>query len=169
MKLWMVGFCALFLCGCVRLSDLEKPEEEIETVKETETEEVKEYAINCAKDGMIVRLEAQDDRVNTFTQTFYMSLEDLKIDKNKKDEEIQNLVQSAVKELYKEFLGVNVDANYEDGHVKIVVTVDYEVASIDALVDAGLLNQGEVESQYVSLEMTKEDLESQGFACEIEE
>ena len=169
MKLFMICICALSLSGCARLSDFEKKDEKVETVKETETEESKESIVNCANDGMMVRLEAQDDKVNKFTQTFYMSLEELKIDKNKKEEEIQELVQNAVQKLYQEFLGVNVTANYEDNRVKIVVEVDYEVANLDALVDAGLLNKGEVESQYVSLEMTKKDLESQGFACEIEE
>ena len=164
MKVWMACMCALSLVGCVRLSDLNPHEEEIETIQQVE-EVGQEQSVDCEKEDMIVHLDAMDDEVRMFTQSFYMTLSDLGIDENQEDEKIQEQVYNAAKNLYAELLGVNVVADYEDGRVKITVEINYEVANVDALIEAGLLDEGELESQYVSLDLTKEALENDGFAC----
>lgn len=166
MKIWMACICALSLVGCVRLSDLEAEKEEIETIKQVE-EDKKEWIVDCTKEDLMVHLEAKDDEVKMFKQTFYMTLSDLGVDANQGNDKIQEQVSNAAKALYDEILGVNVRAEYLDGRVKITIEINYEVANIDALIEAGLLDKGEIESQYVSFELTKAMLQKDGFACQV--
>ena len=168
MKFLFVCMLILSLSGCTRIQDLMSDKEEIEVVSQVE-EKIKNKNFNCFRDDETVLLKTAEDRVNTYEQTFYMDLKDLAIPEGLKDEEIQDLIDDAVNEMYKEFLGVQVQGVHEKERVKIIVEINFEVADIDALVEEGLLDKGEIESQYVSLKKTKKELESQGYVCEVVE
>ena len=167
--LFACSIFAISLVGCARISDIIPEKETEEEVVLSEDTGKKEKNVVCEKGEETIHFEAEEDQIRNFTQVFYLSLSDLQIPKDLKEDEIQELIDNAVKELYAEYLGVSVEGEYVDGHVKMSAIVNYEVADIDALVEAGLLDSGEIESQYVSLKRTIEDLESQGYACEVVE
>ena len=166
MKFLFVCMLVLSLFGCTRAQDLMSDKEENEAVGQVE-EKVKNKNFNCFRDDETVLLKTADDRVNVYEHTFHMDLKNLAIPEGLDEVEVQNLIDDAVNEMYKEFLGVQVQGVHEKERVKIIVEINFEVADIDALVEEGLLDKGEIESQYVSLKKTKKELESQGYACEV--
>ena len=50
--------------------------------------------------------------------------------------------------------------------IQYTIMIDFDEADFDQLVENGLLNSGEVESQYISLKKTKEAYQNNGYACE---
>ncbi|WP_356918143.1 DUF1307 domain-containing protein [uncultured Dubosiella sp.] len=50
----------------------------------------------------------------------------------------------------------------------MTVTIDYRRADIQALIDAGLLHEGEVDTKYVSLGKTQTQLEKEGYSCTVQ-
>lgn len=167
--LFACSILAISLTGCARIGDVVPDKGKKEEVVTKEDYSKKEKNFVCKKGEDTIHFEVEDDRINNFTQVFYLNLEDLQIPKNLKAEEIQRMVDNALKEMCSKFLGVSVEGEYVDGRVKISAIVNYEVADIDALVEAGFLDSGEIESQYVSFKRTEKDLESQGYACEVAE
>ena len=55
-----------------------------------------------------------------------------------------------------------------EDHVEITLRVNYEIANDKELVEAGLLQEGERDSEHISLEQTRKSQEASGYTCTVE-
>ena len=63
---------------------------------------------------------------------------------------------------------MSVSGAVEDNRVKVTVNIDYETADMDVLIEKGLLKEGEMENQYISLKETQNDYTDNGYACSLD-
>ena len=49
----------------------------------------------------------------------------------------------------------------------MTLEMDFKTANIDTLIESGLLDKGEAQSDYVSLKKTQSAYKQEGFACMI--
>jgi uncharacterized lipoprotein YehR (DUF1307 family) len=82
-------------------------------------------------------------------------------------ETIQTKINDTLKEKYQGLEGVTVTGKVIDKEVEVTVEIDYEVADKDALIEAGLLDQGEKQNTSISLQKTQSVFEENGYACEV--
>ena len=83
------------------------------------------------------------------------------------EEDIMTLVDTYTS-LYGDVKGLTYDHEISDGTLKEVVTVDYKNGDMEEFLEKGVITtseDGEV-PEYVSLELTIESIESQGYTCE---
>lgn len=83
------------------------------------------------------------------------------------EEDIKTLVDTYTS-LYGDVKGLTYDHEIGDGTLKEVVTVDYKNGDMEEFLEKGVITtseDGEV-PEYVSLELTIESIESQGYTCE---
>lgn len=83
------------------------------------------------------------------------------------EEDIMTLVDTYTS-LYGDIKGLTYDHEISDGTLKEVVTVDYKNGDMEEFLEKGVITtseDGEV-PEYVSLELTIESIESQGYTCE---
>lgn len=167
MRKIIILLCVLSLTGCVRISDLENKNKK-------DVNENKEVNVECTKDEETILLQADGDRVNQMEQTFFCNLKDLGIEKKgiKKQgkKKVAEAVDKIVQEKYGHLDGVTVKSKIEKERVCLVVTIDYRRANFKELEKAGFLNNSDkgTNEQYLSLKLTKKDLEDQGYACSVE-
>ena len=72
----------------------------------------------------------------------------------------------SLSEKYKDIKGVSAIGEILEDKIQYTIMIDFDEADFDQLVENGLLNTGEVESQYISLKKTKEAYQNNGYACE---
>ena len=165
MKKIIVLLCAFCLCGCARLSSLSPEESE----KKEEQKAEENVTLQCTKGEESVTLDATGDKVSHCVQVLFLSFEDLGVDKETVDpEKLSQAVQKAVEKKYNGIEGVSAESSVEEERVRIAITIDYDVADLNALVEAKLLNKNDVQVHYMSLDATQKDLEKQGYACSVQ-
>lgn len=161
----------LMLVGCARLSDLDEGflKSKDEDTSQEQTQEEKKVTMKCSnEDQGSLTFEAKGDQIEKMTQTFSMSFEELGIREDLDATTIQDKINQSLDTMYQHLDGVQVSGQMQDDQVEITITVDYTVADQDQLIEAGLLQSGEIDSTYVSLEQTQESYEDSGYTCAIE-
>ena len=158
--------CAcLLLCGCTKVSDLthqksKSTEKAPVTVKKTNKVKV----IDCKNDSsQQVTFEAKGDKIQKMTQKFAMSFSDLGITEDMNSEQIQ----SSLDDKYNSIEGVHVSTELKEQQVEVTLEMNFKTANIDTLIESGLLDKGEAQSDYVSLKKTQSAYKQEGFACMI--
>ncbi|MGN1277510.1 MAG: DUF1307 domain-containing protein [Floccifex sp.] len=162
----VMTFLFLFvLCGCTRLGQpQEKIEEEID-----ETESV----VTCLGDQKkTVTFFSKGDCLYAMQYVFYQSIDDyvdsLDLEGFISQEDIVKRINDALSEKYKDIAGVSAVGEVQEKDIQYTLMIDFDVADFDQLVEKGLLNSGEIESQYISLKKTKEAYQAQGYVCQVQ-
>ena len=160
--------CAcLLLCGCTKVSDLthqksKSTEKAPVTVKKTNKVKV----IDCKNDSsQQVTFEATGDKIQKMTQKFAMSFSDLGITEDMNSEQIQSKINSSLDDKYNSIEGVHTEL--KEQQVEVTLEMNFKTANIDTLIESGLLDKGEAQSDYVSLKKTQSAYKQEGFACMI--
>ncbi|MBB5183509.1 DUF1307 domain-containing protein [Catenisphaera adipataccumulans] len=165
MKKWigMLLIGALVLTGCSSQSG----ESTGDTTPDTQ-ESTKSKVLVCTGDNdEQVTLEATGDKIKKMTIVSYMEKSDLGITDEMDAETIQNAINDSLSEKYN-IDGVTAEGALEDDRVKITVTVNYEEANQEDLINAGLVEKGEKQSQYTSLKATKKAYKNAGYSCDYQ-
>ncbi len=171
MKIKCILLAGLMLSGCTKISDLTDSKSSTDqsapvTEKKTDT---KSYVLVCDNDSNEeVTFEAKGDQINKMTQTFDMSFEDLGISDDLDSNAIKDKINASLDEKYNALEGVQISSELQEQKVHVTIEIDFEQADLDALVEKGLLDKGEIKSSYVSLAKTKEDYKASGYACKIQ-
>ena len=63
--------------------------------------------------------------------------------------------------------GVHVSTELNEQQVEVTLEMDFKTANIDTMIERGLLDKGEAQSDYVSLKKTQSAYKQEGFACMI--
>ena len=162
--------CAcLLLCGCTKVSVLthqksKSTEKAPVTVKKTNKVKV----IDCKNDSsQQVTFEAKGDKIQKMTQKFAMSFSDLGITEDMNSEQIQSKINSSLDDKYNSIEGVHVSTELKEQQVEVTLEMNFKTANIDTLIESGLLDKGEAQSDYVSLKKTQSAYKQEGFACMI--
>ena len=155
--------CAcLLLCGCTKVSDLtHQKSKSIEKAPVTVKKANKIKVIDCKNDSsQQVTFEAKGDKIQKMTQKFAMSFSDLGITEDMNSEQIQSKINSSLDDKYNSIEGVHVST-------EVTLEMNFKTANIDTLIESGLLDKGEAQSDYVSLKKTQSAYKQEGFACMI--
>ena len=160
--------CAcLLLCGCTKVSDLtHQKSKSTEKAPVKKTNKVK--VIDCKNDSsQQVTFEAKGDKIQKMTQKFAMSFSDLGITEDMNSEQIQSKINSSLDDKYNSIEGVHVSTELKEQQVEVTLEMNFKTANIDTLIESGLLDKGEAQSDYVSLKKTQSAYKQEGFACMI--
>ena len=158
--------CAcLLLCGCTKVSDLtHQKSKSTEKAPVTVKKANKIKVIDCKNDSsQQVTFEAKGDKIQKMTQKFAMSFSDLGITEDMNSEQIN----SSLDDKYNSIEGVHVSTELKEQQVEVTLEMDFKTANIDTLIESGLLDKGEAQSDYVSLKKTQSAYKQEGFACMI--
>ena len=170
MRIQYVLCLALLLCGCVKVSDItgqKSTTEEKAPVTSKQTN--KKRVISCKNDSeQEVIFESKGDKISKMTQKFAMNFSDLGITEDMNSDQIQSKINASLDEKYNSIDGVHVSSELKENKVEITVEMDFSVADIDTLIEKGLLDKGEVQSNYVSLKGTQAVYKKDGYACIVE-
>ncbi len=163
MKKVMTLLLILVLSGCTRLSI---GNETVETKKEE-----KESIVKCdGEDNKTITFFSKGDELYAMQFVFFQELEEfiqsLNISGTLSNEEISKYINSSLSKKYKDIKGVSAIGEILEDKIQYTIMIDFDEADFDQLVENGLLNSGEVESQYISLKKTKEAYQNNGYACE---
>lgn len=159
---WMAVLC-LVLTGCVRVGGGQTGENR----EVTDSADTVKQVMTCTSEAGSYEFNAQGDQVTKSVQTESVSFEELGLEQGADAVKIEEAITRVLAESYGSLEGVDASGAVKDGRVEMTVSIDYETADHQALIDAGLLEPGELDSQYVSLERTQSELQSQGFACRV--
>ena len=167
MRIQYLLCASLLLCGCAKVSDLteqksKSPEKAPATTKKTNKIKV----IDCKNDSsQQVTFETKGDKIQKMTQKFTMSFSDLGITEDMNSEQIQSKINSSLDDKYNSIEGVHVSTQLSDQQVEVTLEMDFKKANIDTLIENKLLDEGEAQSDYVSLKKTQNVYKTEGFAC----
>ena len=159
--------CAcLLLCGCTKVSDLTHQKSKSTEKAPVTANKVK--VIDCKNDSsQQVTFEAKGDKIQKMTQKFAMSFSDLGITEDMNSEQIQSKINSSLDDKYNSIEGVHVSTELKEQQVEVTLEMNFKTANIDTLIESGLLDKGEAQSDYVSLKKTQSAYKQEGFACMI--
>lgn len=164
-KLGMLLVLVLLFSGCARLSDFNT--ESTRTQKE-QKEDQTPATMTCTSDkNDTLTFEAKGDQIQSMTQTFAMSFSDLGIRDDLDAQSIQDKINQSLQSLY-DLKGVEASGEIVDDHVEITLHVNYEIANDKELVEAGLLQEGEKDSEHISLAQTRKSQEASGYTCTVD-
>ena len=160
---------SLLLCGCAKVSDLtHQKSKSTEKAPVTVKKANKIKVIDCKNDSsQQVTFEAKGDKIQKMTQKFAMSFSDLGITEDMNSEQIQSKINSSLDDKYNSIEGVHVSTELKEQQVEVTLEMDFKTANIDTLIESGLLDKGEAQSDYVSLKKTQSAYKQEGFACMI--
>lgn len=96
-----------------------------------------------------------------------MSFSDLGITEDMNSEQIQFKINSSLDDKYNSIEGVHVSTELNEQQVEVTLEMDFKAANIDTMIESGLLDKGEAQSDYVSLKKTQSAYKQEGFACMI--
>ena len=167
MRIQYLLCASLLLCGCAKVSDLteqksKSPEKAPTTTKKTNKIKV----IDCKNDSsQQVTFETKGDKIQKMTQKFTMSFSDLGITEDMNSEQIQSEINSSLDDKYNSIEGVHVSTQLSDQQVEVTLEMDFKKANIDTLIENKLLDEGEAQSDYVSLKKTQNVFKNEGYAC----
>ncbi len=165
MKKLVVLALALMMSGCANISNLFNNDTSQEPDISDSSDSVASTVTCTDENDESIVFDAVDDEVTKQTEVIYFTYEEAGISEEMEAEQIEAQVQ-ALNSIYDDLDGVVASCDIEDTRIRMTVTIDYEAAHIDALIDAGLITQGENENEYVSLENSIETREANGYACE---
>ena len=146
------------LCSCSRIGT---------ESNEQDYEETKNYVVSCSlESNEQYMFFSQDDEIQSMQEVFYMSYEDAGVTYDMDPETVKENINDKLSNKYSQIAGVTVIVDeIVDYNIKIIVMIDFRVADMNQLIEQGLINEGNVQNQYISLEQTMEAYSSNGFAC----
>ena len=171
MRILTVLTLLFMLSGCMRIDEVIDTPNNSSSNKEPEIQEkdnTKKTMICTTENEEEIVFEAKGDQIHSLTHTFYMTFESLGITEDMDVSQMEQIINDSLAKSYADIDGLDVIGTLEENRVKVVVTIDYDIADIDVLIEKGLLQEGEMENQYISLKMTKKDYTNNGYACSIE-
>ena len=156
----------LSLCGCTRVGQgRESKQEAPEVMLQDDTIKVLTCTINHNK--MIYN--ANGDQITTITQTIEVPKEELGLPEGVKMEDATEVITKSVTKKYEHMDGVNVHVKVDSEKAIVTLTINLPEADLDKLVEAGILDKGEMQNKYVSLKKTEETMKAHGCICELKE
>lgn len=167
MKKLFVMMSLLALCGCTRVNETSISNETTMVDNPVLEEDRSEHILECSKEDEKVIFHAVGDQAKKQEQSFDLSYEELGIDGDLNQEELLNAINSSLSSTYETVEGVDAYGVLEGDHVRATVTVDFDQADIQSLVNAGLLYEGELDTKYVSLAKTEAQFKAGGYACTV--
>lgn len=145
MKKILLAFLLILLTSC---SLLDTPSEITTVCRYQEDPWDIEYIFVSQNDELI-----EEDTVQEYTWLGYMSEQDIM-------DELKSL-----EDLYAGRSGISYTYDLQEEQVIETFHIDYEQASIDDLIEVGLLEESDDSQVYVSLQATLDNLEPLGFDC----
>lgn len=171
MRIKCIFLIGLMMSGCTKISDITNDKtttDQSAPVIEKKTD-TKSYVLVCDNDSNEeVTFEAKGDIIKKMTQTFDMSFEDLGISDDLDSNAIKDKINASLDEKYNSLEGVQISSEIQDKSVHVTIEINFDDADLDALVENGLLDKGEIKSSYVSLAKTKKDYKASGYACKTQ-
>ena len=165
-----LGLIALLLLvsGCSKVDEIINNDTTADPVVE-ETKDTTGKTLVCKnEEGGSVTFKAKGDQIQSMKQTSFITYEQLGIDPNSVNKDvIQERINQAITEKYQGITGIGVVGQMVEDKIEIIVEIDYTIADKQALIDAGLLDEGEKDNEYISLNKTQE-VYKQTYACEFE-
>lgn len=159
----------LALTGCSKVTELATNDTSEKPVSAVEKDTTKKTVICTGADDEQITLEAYGDKVQKLTDVLYVPGEELGIASDEEAAVIQDAINDALSNKYGSIEGVTTNGTMqEDGRIQITIQIDFLKADKQALVNAGLLKQGEKDSTVVSLKETKKAYSSSGYACQVQ-
>lgn len=169
-KLFILGLC-LVLSGCMRIDEVVDTNRKPTENKEPEIivhDDIEKLLTCTNEDDEKLMFEAKGDELNKLTHTFYMSFKQVGIKKDMDKEAMEKSINESLSNTYGKINGVEVSGKLKKDKVEITMIIDYELASIDDLIEAGLVHEGEKGTEYISFEETVIDYQNNGYACKQE-
>ena len=164
-KLGMILVAVALLSGCARLSDFHT--DNSRTQKEQKEDQTLAIMTCTSDKNDTLTFEAKGDQIQNMTQVFTMSFADLGIREDLDAQSIQDKINQSLQSLY-DLKGVEATGKIVEDHVEITLRVNYEIANDKELVEAGLLQEGERDSEHISLKQTRKSQEASGYTCTVE-
>lgn len=165
---WFLCTC-LCLTGCMKISDLKNDDQETETDQKAPVileDDTKDHVYKCTNDAEEeITFVSKGDKITNMTQVLCLSFSDLGITADMDQTQIQSRLNASFDEKYNDLEGVEVSSELYEEKVEVTIEINFEAADIQSLIDRGLIQKGEVESNYVSLKKSKKDFEASGYAC----
>lgn len=153
------------LQGCWRVGDLSTPST---AGYESDASSQEKKSLYCSNDTMLYDFEIQADRLLTQKQVFSMPLSRLLPDETDENADVTIRVEEALAGMYQDVDGVEAKGKLEGDQVEIAVTIDFQKADLQWLIDQGLILPSSSGSHFVSAASTRSQLEKEGFACREE-
>lgn len=167
-KICMLALAVLALTGCNRINSTSSSQNTVPEELEVRPVE-RDVILTCtADDGSRIQFRAAGDEITSTIKVFYESLSDAGIREDIYPEKVVADINASLAEKYGDFDGLDVQAKLEDDKIAYTYTINYLVADLEALEANGILQPGEKDNQYISLEKTRKEFESNGYACTIE-
>lgn len=169
MKRLIAGFCVFLLCGCVRVNQIEDATSKQETPQVQKENKDKKQVVTCHESASSnIKFTASGDEITSLEKRFDVSLEDLGVTESLDPNKIQDTINERLVSLYENTDGVEASSSIEGSVAHVLIEIDFSKADMSKLIEEGLLNEGQRESQYVSLDQSIELYESNGYVCDIE-
>ena len=130
---------------------------------EIQEEDTTKKTLVCTSESEeTITFDAKGDEITNMAQTFYMTFDSLGITEDMDASQMEQIINDSLSQTYSDIEGVSVSGTVEDNRV------DYETADMDVLIEKGLLKEGEMENQYISLKETQNDYTDNGYACSLD-
>jgi uncharacterized lipoprotein YehR (DUF1307 family) len=159
---WILVLCSIFLlAGCQRVNDSG-------TASAAQPENAgNRRSLVCTSDSDMYMFEATGDQIDGSTWTYAMSVDALGLEDGSDVKKVVEKVNESLQDQYGSLAGVTAAGEVEDDAIRVTIRIDYSEADTDALVDAGLLESGDIQTQYVSLDKTQKEMNANGYACKV--
>lgn len=163
-KLFTLCLSAFLLTGCASVEKIVNND----TSKEpdvTEDKDTTAKSLNCSNDsGETWTFTAEGNKIKTGKLVFSMNKSDLGITDEMDDTTVKDTINAALSNKYT-LEGVTASGEMKEDKIEITLNIDYDKADDQALIDAGLMTEGEKQNQYVSIKKTKEIYENSNYSC----
>ena len=171
MRILKILTMILMFSGCMRIDEVIDTGNQSSSSKEPEIQEediTKKTLVCTSESEETITFDAKGDEITNMTQTFYMTFDSLGITEDMDASQMEQIINDSLSQTYSDIEGVSVSGTVEDNRVKVTVNIDYETADMDVLIEKGLLKEGEMENQYISLKETQNDYTDNGYACSLD-
>lgn len=148
--------CPLLFASCAAEAD---PAEK----KPEEVQEPAEFVLTCKQKQGSTIYRAAGDEVTEVEQTIVVKDSEVGLKENADRKKAAEALKKTSEDLYDDLKGIEVEVTDQKDGFEIRTTYDLKTASIDSLVQAGILHSGEKDSRYVSFTKTKSGLND--LAC----
>ena len=143
------------LAGCTRINDSKKEEK------------IEEVTMQCTQKDEEILLFAKEDEIQKFQNRFTVSFQEAGITEDVDKDQVIDKLNDSLEEKYAKIKGVSTKAELKEDCIEVIIMIDYIQADINQLIEAGLIQKGEEESQYISLEKTIQAYKDMQYACEV--
>ena len=130
-------------------------------------EKIEEVTMQCTQKDEEILLFAKEDEIQKFQNRFTVSFQEAGITEDVDKDQVIDKLNDSLEEKYAKIKGVSTKAELKEDCIEVIIMIDYIQADINQLIEAGLIQKGEEESQYISLEKTIQAYKDMQYACEV--